>query len=68
MSICAEALKKFLDSKNATYDETTGSDGSTVISIVYEKIRTNLRFAGDNGEYLTLFIFFEKIPENKLAG
>ena len=67
MSVCANLVKEFLDSKNLNYLSRLDSSGNTIISIDYEKYTTHLHFKGDEGEYLSLRIYYENIPEEKIS-
>lgn len=67
MNACAELFKAHLDSKNFIYSVSESSGGGTIIDFPYEGKTTRCYFTGDNGEYLSLYLLYEHIPEDKIA-
>ena len=67
MNACAELFKEYLDSKNFIYTVTEGSDNDIIIDFPYEGKTTRCFFTGECGEYLSLYLLYEHIPEDKIA-
>ncbi len=67
LNTCAELFTNSLDAKDLGYQAGTDSDGDSVVEFPYKGKTTKLFFTGDNGTYLSLYLVFESVPEEKLA-
>ena len=67
MNACAEAFAAALKSKGLTYDSGLDKYGDSVIDFPYNGKVTKCFFSGENGEYLSLYQVYERIPEEKYA-
>lgn len=65
MKVCAESFIKYLDSKNYHYSSREDKDGDVIVDFPYDGKVVKLVFAGDNGEYASLYMQYEKVPEDK---
>ena len=66
-NVCATQFTKTLDAKNLKYRITNGNDEDILIDFPYEGRNTRLIFSGENGKYLSLYLVFEHIPEEKVG-
>lgn len=64
---CAELFKNELDSKNLHYGYQQIDDNAVNISFPYGGKVVNCIFSGDAGEYLSLYLTYETVPEEKIA-
>ena len=64
---CAELFKNLLDEKEFHYDYREFDDGKVSIDFPYSGKVARCIFGGDEGEYLSIYIIYESVPENKLA-
>ena len=62
----AEMFKEFLDGKNFASQVQEFEDGETVINFPYGKNAVKCIFAGKEGEYVSLYLDFETVPEEKV--
>lgn len=60
-----ELFKEFLDSKGFNYASHIDDDGDGVVDFPYDGKVVKCFFSGD--KYLSLYIVFERVPEDKLA-
>ena len=67
MHTCAELFTASLDEKNLRYTVGTDRDGDTIVDFPYDGKIAKCFFSGDNGEYFSLYLVYERIPEEKLA-
>ena len=67
MLACAELFIENLRSKNLNFDVNELPDGAVRVAFPYQGKVTRCIFNGDNGSYLSLYLDYEKIPEEKLA-
>lgn len=67
MNTCAELLKENLESKNLNFECGTDKDGDSIIEFPYQGKVAKLFFSGEEGEYLSIYLVFERVPEEKLA-
>jgi hypothetical protein len=64
---CAELFINFLKSKNFNFNANVDSDGDYIVDFPYDGKITKCIFSGDDGKYLSLYLIYENIPEDKLA-
>lgn len=67
MLTCAELFTKLLTSKEMNFNVHTFDDGDILVEFPYRGKTAKLVFAGKNGEYLSLYMQYESIPEDKFA-
>lgn len=67
MSICADNVMSFFDEKKLVYETHSDKRGNTVIKITLERLTTFLHFSGESGKYLSLNVYFERVPDDKVA-
>ncbi len=60
-----ELFKEFLDSKGLHYGAVIDDDGDGIIDLPYDRKSIKCIFSGDR--YLSLYLFFESVPEEKIA-
>ena len=66
MLACAELFKAVLDSKDFTYNyKDLGEEA--VISFPYQGKVANCFFSGDDGEYVSIYLVFDRVPEDRTA-
>ncbi len=66
MRACAELFTQDLQSKGLPFESVEKED-SSVVRIVYDGRRTSCIFTGEEGTYLTVYTYFESIPEAKIT-
>ena len=67
MLTCAELFIAKLDSKGLHYSSRVDSDGDVIVDFPYQGKVTKCIFSGDNGKYLSLYLVYERVPEDKYA-
>lgn len=67
MLACAELFVNDLRSKNLNFDVQEAANGDVVVSFPYSGKITRCFFCGENGSYLSLYLDYERVPEEKLA-
>ena len=67
MLACAQTFCDFLESKNLYFESFTDDEGDAIVKFPYEGKITKCIFSGDDGKYLSLYMLYENIPEEKLA-
>lgn len=67
MTRCAQLFIDLLNEKEYNFSVNEISDGGIVVNFPYQGKVTRCVFTGDNGEYLSLYLVFEKVPEEKAA-
>lgn len=65
MKICAELFKKKLESQNFNFDTSELEDGDIYINFPYSGKFAKLFFAGDDGEYMSMYFLSERVPAEK---
>ena len=64
---CAELLVAYIEAKGLTATSGLTSGGDSVVEFPYKGKATKMIFVGDKGEYLSLYLIYENVPEDKLA-
>lgn len=67
LNVCAELFKNYLEERDLTCESGTTSNGDSVIEFPYQGKNYKLFFEGPNGCYLSLFLVFEHVPDEKIA-
>ena len=67
MKLCAQKLKNYLDSKDYKYAVRDTDNESSVILFPFKGKEAQCIFSGDDGEYLSIYMVYESVPEDKYA-
>jgi len=67
MLACAELFINYLNSKNLNFDTKEFPDGTVLVAFPYQGKVTRCIFNGDEGKYLSLYLVYERVPDEKLA-
>ena len=67
MKPCAELFIEKLKAKDLNFRVGEDADGDTCVDFPYQGKVTKCFFTGDSGEYLSLYLVFEHVPEDKVA-
>ena len=67
MNTCAELLKKYLEEKKFNFKTSIVKDGDSLIEFPYQGKIARMFFSGDEGQYLSIYVEFERVPEDKKA-
>ena len=67
MNACAELFVKNLKEKNLNFATADTDQGDTVVDFPYQGKVTKLIFSGETGEYCSLYLVYERVPEDKIA-
>lgn len=67
MLACAELFINELRAKNLSFDSGETEKGAVVVDFPYQGKITKCIFDGDEGRYMSLYLSYERIPEEKLA-
>jgi len=64
---CAKQFVDNLKSKKLNYSTNDTKRGDTVVDFPYQGKVTKCVFSGDKGEYFSMYLVYERIPEDKVA-
>lgn len=64
---CAELFATLLKDKNLNFRTGTTDSGASVVEFPYNGKITKMFFGGENGEYLSMYLVYENVPEEKVA-
>lgn len=67
LNTCAEKLVNYLKSKNLNFECGTDKDGDSVVEFPYQGKVAKMFFCGEEGKYLSIYLVYERVPEDKLA-
>ena len=67
MLACAELFINYLNSKNLNFDTKEFPDGTVLVAFPYQGKVTRCIFNGDEGKYLSMYLVYERVPDEKLA-
>ena len=67
LNTCARLFTKDLDSKDLTYNSGNTSNGDSYVEFPYRGKSIRMIFSGKDGCYLSLYMVFERVPEDKVA-
>ena len=67
MKPCAENFIAKLKSKNLNYATTETERGDVILDFPYQGKVTKCFFSGESGEYFSMYLVYERIPEEKVA-
>lgn len=64
---CAQLFIDELESRNLNFEKHELKDGDCVVSVPYKGKDLMCFFAGEDGKYLSLYLQFENVPEDKVS-
>ncbi len=67
LNVCAELFTRYLTEKGLNFESRIDSDGDSLVEFPYQGKNYRLYFTGENGTYLSLYMIFERVPDNKFA-
>lgn len=67
MKPCAELFIESLKAKDLNFRVGEAADGDVCVDFPYQGKVTKCIFTGENGEYLSLYLVYEHVPEDKVA-
>ena len=62
---CAELFTKNLESKKLNFRSGENKSGDSVVEFPYEGKVARIFFAGEDGQYMSIYIVFENVPAEK---
>ena len=67
LNTCAELLVNNLKSKNLNFQSGTDKDGDSVVEFPYQGKLAKMFFSGEHGAYLSMYMVYERVPEERLT-
>lgn len=67
MKTCAQKFKQYLESKDYKFTLYADDEDNAVIGFPYSGREAKCFFTGDDGEYLSIYMVYESVPEAKYA-
>ena len=67
MNACAELFIENLRSKNLNFQSGVDKDGDVVVEFPYQGKVAKIFFSGENGGYMSMYLVYERVPEDKLS-
>ena len=67
LNACAELFTELLRSKNLNFQSGVDKDGDSVVEFPYQGKVAKIFFTGEQGTYLSIYVVYERVPENKVA-
>lgn len=67
MLLCAQKFVDNLESKNLNYSSGESDRGDAIVDFPYQGKITKCIFSGDDGQYFSMYLVYERIPEDKVA-
>lgn len=67
LNTCAELFVNNLKSKNLNFQSGTDKDGDSVVEFPYQGKLAKMFFSGEQGTYLSMYMVYERVPEEKLT-
>ncbi len=65
MLLCAQSFAAYLEEKNFKFSVNDLENGETLLDFPYQGKLFRCFFSGENGQYLSLYLVYEKVPEEK---
>ena len=63
----AQIFEEFLTEKSLHFNTRIDSDGDSVVEFPYKGKEAKMFFTGENGEYLSMFIVFARVPAERVS-
>ena len=67
LNTCANLFTQNLDSKKLNYRSGKNGNGDSVVEFPYEGKIARMFFCGEEGNYLSIYLVYEKVPDNKVS-
>lgn len=67
LNTCAELFVENLKSKNLNFECGTTKSGDSVVEFPYSGKVAKMFFGGNDGGYLSIYVVYERVPEDKLS-
>ena len=67
MKVCAKQFETYLKSKDYNFTVYQDDDESAVIGFPYKGREIKCFFSGDEGQYLSLYMVYESVEEDKMV-
>lgn len=67
MNVCAQRFIDELNAKDLNYQIGEADDGDVCIDFPYQGKVTKCFFSGEQGQYMSQYLVFERVPEDKLT-
>lgn len=64
---CAELFVELLKSKNLNFQSGTDKDGDSVVEFPYQGKVLKVFFCGNEGQYMSMYLVYERVPADKLT-
>jgi len=65
LNTCAELFVNNLKSKNLNFQSGTDKDGDSIVEFPYQGKLAKMFFCGEKGTYLSMYMVYERVPEDK---
>ncbi len=65
LNTCADLFVKNLKEKNFNFECGTDKDGDSVVEFPYQGKVAKMFFTGDEGQYLSMYLVYERVAEEK---
>ena len=65
--LCANLFIEFLKSKDFKFNSFVDNDGDVIVDFPYDGKIAKCIFSGDDGKYLSLYLVYENVPEDRIA-
>ena len=67
LNTCAQRFVDDLKAKKLNFESGTDRDGDSVVEFPYQGKVTKIFFSGSEGRYMSMYLVFEHVPEDKVA-
>ena len=67
LNTCAEKFVENLKSKELNFSSGTNKNGDSVVEFPYKGKVAKMFFSGDDGQYFSLYVVYERVPEEKVS-
>ena len=67
LNTCAELFVNNLKSKNLDFESGLDKDGDSVVEFPYKGKVAKMFFTGKDGTYLSIYLVYERVPDDKVA-
>ena len=64
---CAELFVELLKSKNLNFQSGVDKDGDSVVEFPYQGKVLKVFFCGNEGQYMSMYLVYERVPADKLT-
>lgn len=67
LNTCATLFTQNLESKKLNFRSGTNGNNDSVVEFPYEGKIARMFFCGETGSYLSIYLVYESVPENKVS-